>query len=1710
LENRQVVYLDFKQRSIFNVKFVQGDINSSVLEFRITNNGVPVDISNQEVIVSFYKPDGTIVIQDSLTGVTVINATTGKVECILSSNTLAVTGIVKGEVDFSTAGTKLSTAQFTFNVTESLDNGDTLSVYVIPKLDAKIIDIQAQYNDDSARWNSDVNNKLAEATNKIAETEVTRQLAITATSNTNTAIANAQNAATLANSSANTTQLIWQTPVANFAALASTYPSAVIGWCAQTLDNNQWYRYSGTVWEYKGNFSITGAATVVSLNDVDKAKADMIRNQMHSGCRTIPAITTGSTTNLNSITIPETVYPINGYEIKMPLTILTLPTAPANVGEKWDDLVFLETYFPANGNGYTMAGRYRTVSNVNFIAPYTDGVNARDALVQAQGGNTVPLNYIYDWSASSSIFKYSHFFSQSDRINNVGISGKGISLEDVGLYIAGDGTSASKTALVTYDGYSYAIPLFRVKRRNSSGFSPSNANGARGYNPLTVTNGITNGQTNYVANISASTPIGSNYSVGEMLINTTGTLLGVITAINTVSNPQTITIGQSIGTLGGGGTIIAKSDHPQSLYANVIDSRDITDLRHETKSQYNYDYILKKADNMFNRGELSPKKMLTVHHGIPKSEVDGNTVFYASLDGTTVPEVGTTTLTNIPIPTYKPMPTGSGLQIPNTGRVSCAFASGLTSCTLDAIFKADDFFAITSNAQSILNINDGTNYIGLNKNPSSTSYYLIGGNGTNNALTFTLAKPNTPFIHIRIRITSTNMYVFLNGVQVATIGITNLSSANVGYIGSTTSGYGYVGAVSDISISNIDRGSLFPNLPPDFISGDAIIMPAYTNQRRISSEAQMPQTVNSIVKATNLLNSRGINRVVIGTPNTWSAGDTITVTGMAGELISGVFDTDTAKSTLVKDALSTDTSAYFDIVDATLYSDGDTVKLVDRVLGTLLATKIINTGGVDAVNKKLTFTETIGVALSKYQVVAMESTATSSNPKVYYMNGTTKTEVVGDAVTPWTGMFGNVATFKLGTNASLVAQDLQIDYSMIMPSGQPALSVPTTTTLMGEAGFRLPYANQTITSDYVSKISGRTWENPNIAKTLSAIVANNPAPSTFVDELITSEYAKMFIQDGTVTTFSTNVNGKQACVLLSFDLIKESERKLGCKIPAKTKALKVTWLKNNLNRISCLFKGHGSSPSGNKATLTRYNNTGNFWNDWDIVNTFTTSSTVATLSIPVPFGQSLLDSISVDGYAFFLCFADPSDGITPSTINVDFASLDITFSDKIVISMGLATGQTVDVRDDFAGKTAGDVVGNPNIAKYSEGSSTLKTPSQFTVEMDAGRYSGILALDNTLTGAYSYNGNMAQQLFSFNLIRIVEDKMGTIPAIDKVQWLKNNLLNIDFNWWGYGTNPSGNYATISTWNGVWTAQSYNTLGSVSKVSGNVNESNANVKLSACIQSDGFVHFLSWANASNGEITSTIYTDYCNIELTFKKPTGYDVLSPSNPRRDAGLSNILFVRKETKEVQSMFPYSNEFMLTTYSDYLEAPTPISANTDVTILAEIPEFLITDLGSAVGNKQGIHHWMNLTYRVGQDKGDLYGELGFSVVKFAPDSKDINVGSKVTVNATGFSTAYWKQYALATIGKPMVGIARYLVLVGGELKLLVFSKYSATGGFTVDGTGVGILVNLPGKPLSKEADGVVRAGVNTPTAWKSGELIPMGYVDKATNKLITTGNSI
>lgn len=188
--------------------------------------------------------------------------------------------------------------------------------------------------------------------------------------------------------------------------------------------------------------------------------------------------------------------------------------------------------------------------------------------------------------------------------------------------------------------------------------------------------------------------------------------------------------------------------------------------------------------------------------------------------------------------------------------------------------------------------------------------------------------------------------------------------------------------------------------------------------------------------------------------------------------------------------------------------------------------------------------------------------------------------------------------------------------------------------------------------------------------------------------------------------------------------------------------------------------------------------------------------------------------------------------------------------------------------ENFEGKVSGSTVENPHVIKVGARTS-LDAPSSYTAEFTQTDYSKVNKLDSTFPAtSTTINGAMGQNLISFNLIEAVERTLGKIPASDtagKVAWLKANIAKLTCNWWGYGSSPTGNRATLNIFNfadgNIWSTMPVNhTNGSVTKLTF------VNTTVTKTIGSDGFVHFLAYADPSDGVTASTIYTDYVELEI----------------------------------------------------------------------------------------------------------------------------------------------------------------------------------------------------------------------------------------------------
>ena len=127
---------------------------------------------------------------------------------------------------------------------------------------------------------------------------------------------------------------------------------------------------------------------------------------------------------------------------------------PSNYNDLFDPRINGETC-----RRVQMQWTIRTSSNVDFNV-YPDGFDntLTNGNIKAYGGNTIISNYSF-WRSDLNLS--TKFFNR-----------------DLGLWVAGNGIQGE---MGTINGYVYAIPLFKIFRRNSSGYSESNPNGGINY-----------------------------------------------------------------------------------------------------------------------------------------------------------------------------------------------------------------------------------------------------------------------------------------------------------------------------------------------------------------------------------------------------------------------------------------------------------------------------------------------------------------------------------------------------------------------------------------------------------------------------------------------------------------------------------------------------------------------------------------------------------------------------------------------------------------------------------------------------------------------------------------------------------------------------------------------------------------------------------------------------------------------------------------------------------------------------------------------------------------------------------------------------------------------------------------------------------------------------------------------------------------------------
>ncbi|MFP7447166.1 BppU family phage baseplate upper protein [Bacillus infantis] len=452
----------------------------------------------------------------------------------------------------------------------------------------------------------------------------------------------------------------------------------------------------------------------------------------------------------------------------------------------------------------------------------------------------------------------------------------------------------------------------------------------------------------------------------------------------------------------------------------------------------------------------------------------------------------------------------------------------------------------------------------------------------------------------------------------------------------------------------------------------------------------------------------------------------------------------------------------------------------------------------------------------------------------------------------------------------------------------------------GVTKFQKGTTPTTTTANFAGKVPKSTEANPHIAYAMQAGHALM-TPTTLGYELSTynDAYGKMSSLNGISNDEPMQETGSIPQHVYAFNVIEQIERNMGGRIPGTTTAAKVQWLKDNIETMNFNWHGYGKGPSGsNKVTVSVWDNNSSQW----LVNATHTLNRVSLLTITSTGAGNRVDA---NGKAHFLAYADPATDAYMSYLYTDYVELVIT----------LKAGAQLDTRPqiiriaNFQDKVSGSTVENPHDASV-KGFSALypptgqwDVPSQYNIDK-------VMKADGiAIVTSQSVNGNMSQTKFSFNLIEEYERNVGKIPGstlAQKRQWLIDNLASLKCNWHGFGSSVGGNKASFRTWNAGNAQWDSFTQSHTNSSVAQLRFSWLSASVPAITDSNGFVHFLAYAEPSDGTTASTINTDYVELEIELKPGANiYHPVVPLYEVTQAEYDNILVAWNEL-DVMNRYP------------------------------------------------------------------------------------------------------------------------------------------------------------------------------------------------------------
>jgi len=294
MQNTFTIDADIKKTSYFNQPTVtQNDDITFIIN--ITDDGQAFDLTNvTTVALANTRLDKEVIVTPG------IISGTNQVTFNLGTNETAVSSSVSAVVQLYDASGRVSTLSFSYSV-----KSDPTGAGYVPS-ETEITFIEFVLNDALVATNN-ANTQALFAQTEASNLSQLKSDTVTATTNANNATTAANTATTNANTQADyalaqgdyalaqgdyantageSSITNWLAPVANYAAIGTTYLTPVLGDTVQALDDGYVYRFNGTEWIYTQGYSATAIAdannsittldTKVNTNktEVDAHKAD--------------------------------------------------------------------------------------------------------------------------------------------------------------------------------------------------------------------------------------------------------------------------------------------------------------------------------------------------------------------------------------------------------------------------------------------------------------------------------------------------------------------------------------------------------------------------------------------------------------------------------------------------------------------------------------------------------------------------------------------------------------------------------------------------------------------------------------------------------------------------------------------------------------------------------------------------------------------------------------------------------------------------------------------------------------------------------------------------------------------------------------------------------------------------------------------------------------------------------------------------------------------------------------------------------------------------------------------------------------------------------------------------------------------------------------------------------------------------------------------